>query len=135
MAEGGTAPPVPPVRARDEFTEQEMRIWLTYLVIAYENALMEGEADSMIEQIEDDYIEMMCALAIVCDDYARFATAPWSSHLTPDDKEKQKLHRSLVVAALVEEGLPHHFDHTVHSSSMLPNAESAKIVDPGISQK
>lgn len=135
LAEGGMAPPIPPVRAQDEYTEKEMRCWLTYMVIAYENALIEGEADTMVEQIEEDYIEMMCALAIVNEEYAYFASAPWSNHLTPNDKEKQMLHRSLVVAARAELDLPHNFDHTVHSPKMLPNAESTKFVDPGLRQK
>lgn len=126
---GGSAPPVPPVRPADEYTEQEMRNWLTYMVLAYHNAEEEGETLDLLDQIEEDYIEMMCALAVASDKYAHFASAPWSSHLTPSNPEKQKLHRSLVVATLVEEGLPHHFDHTVHEAKMLPRAESTKIVD------
>lgn len=93
-----------PRGAADEMTETELRTALTWVAYSWRHADENNVAQEILDQIEKDYVEVICALAVVSPEYAQWATSPTCRHIHPKNKQKKKLFQQLIVTACVEAG-------------------------------
>jgi len=93
-----------PRNAADEMTEKELRTALTWVAYSHRRGTEDNVGQEVLDQIEKDYVEVICALAVICPKYALWASSPTCRHLHLNDPQKKRLYRQLIVAACVEAG-------------------------------
>lgn len=96
--------PEMPRNAADEMTEAELRTALTWVAYSWRRGDEDGIAQEVLDQIEKDYVEVICFLAVASPKYAQWASSPASRHIHPGNRKKQKLYRQLIITACVEAG-------------------------------
>ena len=96
--------PEMPRNAADEMTEKELRTALTWVFYSHRRAEELEMAQEVIDQIEKDYVEIICALAVAVPKYAYWASSPTCRHINLKDKKKKRLYRQLIVTACIEAG-------------------------------
>lgn len=85
----------------DELTEQELRNLLTWVSWAHRKAKEEGLDKEYLEVIERDFVEVMCNLALISDEYATWITGNTARYINNESKEKRLLYKRLVETALL----------------------------------
>ena len=90
----------------DELTEQEMRNLLAWVFWAHQKAEQEDLGAEVLEVIEMDYIQVMCNLALVSEEYAGWVTGNAGRYINQDDPEKKQLYKRLVETTLLTGSAP-----------------------------